>query len=112
MHQTAESIAMSHHRHWAYTHNLCSFAHPIESSTIARGKLLLIAWHLIAWHPSKGGFQRSVPYTHDAPNFLYRLYCGFQDAIEVFDVNYPGEGERIFTTPSKKSRSGLKGEAF
>ncbi|KAF8518200.1 WD40-repeat-containing domain protein [Gautieria morchelliformis] len=38
-----------------------------------------------------------------------RLYCGFQDAIEVFDINYPGEGERIFTSPSKKSRSGLKG---
>ncbi|OBZ74690.1 Telomerase Cajal body protein 1 [Grifola frondosa] len=38
-----------------------------------------------------------------------RLYCGFEDAIEVFDVQYPGEGTRLHTTPSKKSRDGLKG---
>lgn len=38
-----------------------------------------------------------------------RIYCGFQNAIEVFDLNYPGEGERIHTTPTKKSRSGVKG---
>jgi hypothetical protein len=45
-------------------------------------------------------------------SFIFiRLYCGFQDAIEVFDVNHPGEGERILTTPTKRSRSGLKGTA-
>jgi len=38
-----------------------------------------------------------------------KLYCGFEDAIEVFDLNYPGEGTRLSTTPSKKSRDGLKG---
>jgi len=38
-----------------------------------------------------------------------RLYCGFEDAIEVFDINYPGEGTRLATTPSRKSRDGLKG---
>ncbi|KAI0350547.1 hypothetical protein OH77DRAFT_1430888 [Trametes cingulata] len=38
-----------------------------------------------------------------------RLYCGFEDAIEVFDINCPGEGTRLHTTPSKKSRDGLKG---
>ncbi|KAH9975579.1 WD40-repeat-containing domain protein [Lactifluus volemus] len=38
-----------------------------------------------------------------------KLYCGFDDAIEVFDLNYPGEGTRLATTPSKKSRDGLKG---
>lgn len=38
-----------------------------------------------------------------------RLYCGFEDAIEVFDINCPGEGIRLATTPSKKSRDGLKG---
>ncbi|KAG5650209.1 hypothetical protein H0H81_000310 [Sphagnurus paluster] len=38
-----------------------------------------------------------------------RLYCGFEDAIEVFDVNRPGEGTRLPTTPSKKSKDGLKG---
>ena len=39
-----------------------------------------------------------------------RLYCGFEDAIEIFDVQKPGEGERLPTTPSKKSKDGLKGE--
>ncbi|KAJ7438115.1 WD40-repeat-containing domain protein [Mycena galericulata] len=38
-----------------------------------------------------------------------RLYCGFEDAIEVFDVARPGEGTRLPTSPSKKSRDGLKG---
>ncbi|KAI0772312.1 WD40-repeat-containing domain protein [Trametes elegans] len=38
-----------------------------------------------------------------------RLYCGYEDAIEVFDVHFPGEGTRLHTTPSKKSRDGLKG---
>lgn len=38
-----------------------------------------------------------------------RLYCGFEDAIEVFDVSRPGEGKRLHTTPSKKSKDGLKG---
>ncbi|KAF8878226.1 WD40-repeat-containing domain protein [Infundibulicybe gibba] len=38
-----------------------------------------------------------------------RLYCGFEDAIEVFDVAQPGEGTRLATTPSKKSKDGLKG---
>ena len=40
---------------------------------------------------------------------VVRLYCGFEDAIEVFDVHRPGEGTRVHTTPSKKSRDGLKG---
>ncbi|TBU41881.1 hypothetical protein BD309DRAFT_867438 [Dichomitus squalens] len=39
-----------------------------------------------------------------------KLYCGFEDAIEVFDVQRPGEGIRLRTTPSKKSRDGLKGK--
>ncbi|KAF8158641.1 WD40-repeat-containing domain protein [Mycena galopus ATCC 62051] len=40
-----------------------------------------------------------------------KLYCGFEDAIEVFDVGSPGAGKatRIHTSPSKKSRDGLKG---
>ncbi|KAI0651027.1 hypothetical protein C8Q79DRAFT_931081 [Trametes meyenii] len=38
-----------------------------------------------------------------------RLYCGFEDAVEVFDIHCPGEGTRLHTTPSKKSRDGLKG---
>ncbi|KAG2065850.1 WD40 repeat-like protein [Suillus decipiens] len=39
-----------------------------------------------------------------------KLYCGFEDAIEIFDIQQPGEGDRLPTTPSKKSKDGLKGE--
>jgi telomerase Cajal body protein 1 len=44
--------------------------------------------------------------------FFGRIYCGFEDAIEVFDVQRPGndEGTRLHTTPSKKARDGLKGQ--
>ncbi|KDQ12768.1 hypothetical protein BOTBODRAFT_134321 [Botryobasidium botryosum FD-172 SS1] len=38
-----------------------------------------------------------------------KLYCGFQDAIEEFDLSRPGDGTRLHTTPSKKSRDGMKG---
>lgn len=38
-----------------------------------------------------------------------RLFCGFEDAIEVFEVRRPGEGTRLHITPSKKSKDGLKG---
>ncbi|KAJ7191718.1 WD40-repeat-containing domain protein [Mycena pura] len=37
------------------------------------------------------------------------LYCGFEHAIEVFDIGRPGPGTRLPTSPSKKSRDGLKG---
>ncbi|KAB5591768.1 hypothetical protein CTheo_4800 [Ceratobasidium theobromae] len=40
---------------------------------------------------------------------MNRLYCGFENAIEVFDVHYPGEGTRLYTVPTKKSRDGLRG---
>lgn len=43
-------------------------------------------------------------------SYFTRLYCGFEDAIEIFDVQRPGQGERLPTTPSKKSKDGLKGE--
>jgi telomerase Cajal body protein 1 len=54
-------------------------------------------------------FRSSI---HRRLTLFPRVYCGFQDAIEVFDINYPGEGDRIFTSPSKKSKSGLKGRVF
>ncbi|TFK73060.1 WD40 repeat-like protein [Pluteus cervinus] len=38
-----------------------------------------------------------------------KLYCGFEDAIEVFDLGYPGAGIRLPTIPNKKSKDGLKG---
>ena len=37
------------------------------------------------------------------------MFCGFTDAIEVFDVSAPGEGVRLFTRPTKKSKDGLRG---
>ncbi|KAJ7465988.1 hypothetical protein FB451DRAFT_1002715, partial [Mycena latifolia] len=37
------------------------------------------------------------------------LYCGFEDAIEMFDVSRRGEGTRLPTSPSTKSKDGLKG---
>lgn len=38
-----------------------------------------------------------------------KLYCGFQDAIEIFDVQRPGEGERLYMSFSKRDQMGLKG---
>ncbi|KAF7304583.1 hypothetical protein HMN09_00861400 [Mycena chlorophos] len=39
-----------------------------------------------------------------------RLYCGFEDAIEIFDVSRPGcEGTRVRMSASRKSKDGLKG---
>jgi len=49
----------------------------------------------------------------DLGNWFCRMYCGFEDAIEVFDVHRPGndQGTRLHTTPSKKAKDGLKGES-
>ena len=39
------------------------------------------------------------------------LYCGFENAVEIFDVARPGEaGFRMQTTPTRSSRSGQKGK--
>ncbi|POY76756.1 hypothetical protein BMF94_0005 [Rhodotorula taiwanensis] len=38
------------------------------------------------------------------------LYCGFENAVEIFDVSRPGEeGFRMHTTPTRSSRQGQKG---
>jgi len=38
------------------------------------------------------------------------LYCGFDNAIEIFDVGRPGdEGYRLKTTRTRSSRDGQKG---
>ncbi|GAA5834059.1 hypothetical protein JCM11251_003606 [Rhodosporidiobolus azoricus] len=38
------------------------------------------------------------------------LYCGFDNAIEIFDVSAPGAaGTRLSTTPTRSSKSGQKG---
>jgi hypothetical protein len=41
-----------------------------------------------------------------------RFYCGFLDSIEVFDLNSPGEGTRLLTIPTKRSKDGLRGAFF
>lgn len=42
-----------------------------------------------------------------------RFYCGFQDAIEIFDITRPGaSGHRQHMSPSKKNKSGMKGSSF
>jgi WD40 repeat protein len=41
--------------------------------------------------------------------FYCSLYCGYEDAIHVFDFQTPGEGTKLATTPSKKSKDGMKG---
>jgi len=53
--------------------------------------------------------RQVAPHSMAFNSVMSKIYCGFQNAIEVFDLNYPGEGERIHTTPTKKSRSGVKG---
>lgn len=40
-----------------------------------------------------------------------RLYCGFENAIEIFDVACSGEsGTRLKTTPARSSSDGQKGD--
>ncbi|ORY74295.1 WD40-repeat-containing domain protein [Leucosporidium creatinivorum] len=39
-----------------------------------------------------------------------KLYCGFENAIEILDIAQPGsEGIRLHTSPTRSSRSGQKG---
>jgi len=69
-----------------------------------------IAPHSLAFNLTA---QKLVIYSPPFCDFIKcpcRLYCGFEDAIEVFDLSRPGEGTRLHTTPSKKSKDGLKGE--
>ncbi|KAF9786359.1 WD40-repeat-containing domain protein [Thelephora terrestris] len=42
-----------------------------------------------------------------------KIYGGFEDAIEVFDVHRTGndQGTRLHTTPSKKAKDGLKDQS-
>jgi hypothetical protein len=53
--------------------------------------------------------QPTPPSANSCSSIPSRLYCGFEDAIEVFDLWRPGEGTRLPTTPGKKSKDGLKG---
>ncbi|KAI0944727.1 hypothetical protein AcW1_002366 [Taiwanofungus camphoratus] len=53
--------------------------------------------------------RQVAPHTLSFNATANKLYCGFENAIDVFDIHVPGQGTRLHTTPSKKSRDGLKG---
>lgn len=53
--------------------------------------------------------RQVAPHSIAFNSLATHLYCGYEDAIEVFDFQRPGEGTKLATTPSKKSRDGMKG---
>jgi len=71
-----------------------------------------VAPHSLAFNPTADKYVFSTTFPLDSERiYRYtRLYCGFDSAIEIFDVNRPGEGTRLLTSPNKKSRDGMKGE--
>lgn len=76
---------------------------PVKLLDASTGKLR--ASYRIVDHRERQIAPHSLAFTYSGE----RLYCGFEDAIEVFDVGCPGEGIRRHTSPSKKSKDGLKG---
>ncbi|KAF6762429.1 hypothetical protein DFP72DRAFT_558231 [Ephemerocybe angulata] len=76
---------------------------PVKLLDASTGKLR--ASYRIVDHRERQIAPNSLAFTYSGE----RLYCGFEDAIEVFDVGCPGEGIRRHTSPSKKSKDGLKG---
>lgn len=98
----------------ALIHRLCpSFGPRIASWIIVSDKLRRTAWRLTSGQTGVSiPVPNPIPRPHVRNSCLcgVRLYCGFEDAIEVFDIHRPREGTRLRTTPSKKSRDGLKGK--
>ncbi|KAI9511442.1 WD40 repeat-like protein [Russula earlei] len=76
---------------------------PVQLLDASDGRLR--ASYKIVDHRERQIGPHSVSFNYSAD----KLYCGFEDAVEVFDINNPGQGTRLATTPSKKSRDGLKG---
>ena len=68
-----------------------------------------IAPHSLAFNLPADKYCPPLPSGGHILHALIRLYCGFEDAIEVFNVQRPGEGTRLPTTPTKNSKDGLKG---
>ncbi|KDE03416.1 hypothetical protein MVLG_06082 [Microbotryum lychnidis-dioicae p1A1 Lamole] len=66
----------------------------------------LRATYAIIDHQERFVAPHSMVFTPDGSH----LICGYDNALEIFDVSLPGaEGIRIPTSPTKKSRSGQKG---
>ncbi|KAI5125038.1 hypothetical protein M0805_007462 [Coniferiporia weirii] len=76
---------------------------PIKLLDAADGRLR--ASYKIVDHRERQVAPHSMSFNSTATH----LYCGYEDAIEVFDFQRPGEGTKLATTPSKKSREGMKG---
>ncbi|KXN86954.1 Telomerase Cajal body protein 1 [Leucoagaricus sp. SymC.cos] len=76
---------------------------PVKLLDASDGRLR--ASYKIVDHRERFVAPHSMTFNLDAT----KIYCGYEDAIEVFDVLQPGEGTRIATTPSRKSKDGLKG---
>jgi hypothetical protein len=90
-------------------HGLMLVAQLRASYTIVDHRERQIAPHSLAFNLTAQKFVSRVRRTIRELTPSFRLYCGFENAIEVFDVSHPGEGTRIHTTPSRKSKDGLKG---
>ncbi|KAG1851799.1 hypothetical protein C8R48DRAFT_777750 [Suillus tomentosus] len=69
-----------------------------------------LRWKLRASYPIIDHHERFIaPHSLAFNSTANKLYCGFEAAIEIFDIQQPGEGDRLPTTPSKKSKDSLKG---
>ena len=41
---------------------------------------------------------------------FFRIYCGYENMIEIFDVQRPGQAsQKIPTIPQKRTKEGQKG---
>ncbi|SCV67852.1 BQ2448_5463 [Microbotryum intermedium] len=78
--------------------------HPVQLLDGADHRLR--ASYAIIDHQERFVAPHAMVFTPDGVN----LICGYDNALEIFDVSVPGaEGVRIPTSPTKKSRSGQKG---
>lgn len=76
--------------------------------TTASASSLHIPWPFPPTERSKLLLSSTILHPADSPS--HRLYCGFENAIEILDVSRPGAaGFRLHTSPTRSSRSGQKG---
>jgi len=63
----------------------------------------------MAFNPDASRY--AVPSAQQALADINRLYCGHENAIEVFDIATPGHGgsERLKTSSTKRDKGGQKG---
>ncbi|KAM0754411.1 WD40 repeat-like protein [Meredithblackwellia eburnea MCA 4105] len=72
-----------------------------------RAKRRTRASYPIIDHTEKFVGPNSISFSPDGSS----LYCGYENAIEIFDVNVPGvsSARRLRTTPTRSSKDGQKG---